>query len=385
MIIGHYHSEEIWGKGGIASYIRRVSAAQRSLSHKTLYFSKQPSNGNTAEEQPTIVPTAQDLFQHTEKLGVDILHLHGGIDSLPPKHTPVVRTMHGHHPYCPSGSKYLKRQQAPCDRPYSPHGCLWGHFIDRCGSIRPQELHDHFERTWQEKATLQQIPVITVSSFLKEQMVRAGYPEKLIQVLYLFAPETANSAPPPKTETPHVVFLGRIAPEKGLEWLVRSLQRVKVPIHLDIAGEGYFEAKIQRLVQELKLDNQVTFHGWVNPKQVSDLIVDARALVFPSMWHEPGGTVAFEAMAHSRAVIMSQVGGMPEVVLHAINGLIVPPGDIDALAESLERLATDRNLATQLGEQGRKMANEQFALQGHIDKLMHIYQHAINHHSEKFQ
>lgn len=382
MIIGHYHSEEIWAKGGIASYVRRVSAAQCLLGHQVLYFSNQPSQGSTAEEQPIIVPTAQDLFLNAEKLGVDILHLHGGIDSLPSKHIPVVRTMHGHHPYCPSGSKYLKQQNTPCDRPYSLYGCLWGHFIDRCGSIRPHALHSNFNRLWQEKATLPKIPVITVSHFLKEQMIRAGYPENLIQVLYLFAPETANSAPPPETETPHIVFLGRIAPEKGLEWLVRSIQQVKVPIHLDIAGEGYFEATIQNLVQDLGIDRQVTFHGWVNPKQVSDLLVNARALVFPSLWHEPGGTVAFEAMAHSRAVIMSQVGGMPEVVLHGNNGLIVPPGNIDALTKSLEDLATDRNLATQIGEHGSKMAREQFTLQGHIDRLMQIYRHTINHPCE---
>ena len=320
MIIGHYE-HEIWAKGGIASYIRRVSAAQQALGHKVYYFSQQPSVGINESEQPIVVPTETELYRQAQTLGLDILHLHRPVHTSPPEDLPVIRTLHGHQPYCPSGSRYLSRWQKPCDRAYSLQGCLWGHVVDHCGSIRPQNLLHNFQETWHEMATLATIPVVTVSHFLKEQMVRSGYAEDMIQVLHLMSPDTPELPPPPQSGIPHFVFLGRISPSKGVEWLLRALKQVSVPVHLDIAGDGDQEPAMRELCKSLQLGHQVTFHGWINSQQVEALIQQARAVVFPSIWHEPGGTIAFEAMAQSRPIIMSRVGGMPEVVLHEVNGI----------------------------------------------------------------
>lgn len=376
MIIGHYN-QNIWEKGGIAAYIRRISAAQQAAGHTIHYFTKYPCDGISDSEAPIVALTDAQLFEQAERLGLNLLHLHEVIGTVPPKQLSVIRTLHTHSPYCPSGSKFLDRWKQPCNRPYSVHGCLWGHLVDHCGSIRPQSLSRNFQLTQREKNTLPSIPVITVSHFLKNQMVRSGYPADSIHVLHLFAPEQTSDSPPPDTGIPHFVFLGRITPLKGLDWLLRSLQQVQLPVHLDIAGEGYKEGEMRQLAQQLGLSDRVTFHGWVNPEQVNHLIRSARALIFPSIWHEPGGTVAFEAMANSRAVIMSQVGGMPEVVLDGFNGLLVEPNSTSQLAASVERLATDWFLAKQLGETGYKMATEEFTLENHFYQLMQLYQQAI--------
>jgi len=233
-----------------------------------------------------------------------------------------------------------------------------------------------------EMATLAKIPVVAVSHFLRNQMIQTGYDPALIHILHLFAPKVANETPPPNDAVPHFVFLGRIVPQKGLEWLLRALHQIKTPVHLDIAGEGYQLPDLQSLVQTLGLENNVTFHGWVDEHRVNELIRSARALIFPSVWHEPGGTVAFEAMAHSRAVIMSRVGGMPEVVLHERNGLLVDPNDIHLLTDSIERLAIDWNLAEQLGIEGRQMASGQYTLQNHMEQLMQFYHQTIAHTSK---
>ena len=376
MIIGHYE-HEIWAKGGIASYIRRVSAAQQALGHKVYYFSQQPSTGINELEQPIIVPTETELYRQAQTLGLDILHLHCTVHTSPPEKLPAVRTLHGHQPYCPSGSRYLERWQKPCDRAYSLQGCLWGHVVDHCGSIRPQNLLHNFQETWHEMATLATIPVVTVSHFLKEQMVRSGYAEDMIQVLHLMPPDTPELSPPPQSGTPHFVFLGRISPTKGVEWLLRALRQVSVPVHLDIAGDGDQEPAMRELCKKLELDHQVTFHGWLNPQQSEALIRQARAIVFPSIWHEPAGLVVFEAMVNARAVIVSNVGGTPEVVSDEVNGLLTDPNNIGELAACIERLATDWSLAESMGDKGRKMAIEQYTIQIHIDKLMHLYSQLI--------
>ena len=236
-----------------------------------------------------------------------------------------------------------------------------------------KELLIILQRLSREMEILQNIPVITVSHFLKSQMVDAGYPIDSIHVLHLFSPEIANISPPPPTGVPRFIFLGRLVPLKGLEWLLRSIRQVQVPIHLDIAGEGPQESKMKHLVQRLQLEDRVTFHGWVDQDRVNQLIQSARALIFPSLWHEPGGTVAFEAMSQSRAVIMSRVGGMPEVVLSETNGLLIEPNNILELAQCIEKLALDWSFAKELGEGGRKLAATKFTFDQHMDQLIQLY------------
>lgn len=376
MLIGHYEPE-IWAQGGVASYIRRISSAQIEQGHEVLFFSRKPSLGLNGEQAPIITETDENLFLKAQELNLDILHLHKDVNTLPPTSLPTIRTLHTHKPYCPSGGKFLKRRNCPCNRSYSLTGCLWGHFVDHCGSIRPHKIRENFSRTQAEMRTLKHIPVITVSHFLKNQLIDSGYSPEMIKVLHLFSPDTSSDEPPPQNDVSHFVFIGRIVPQKGLKFLLKSLSLVKSPIHLDIAGEGYQLPELQHFTEKLNISDKVTFHGWVNENRVNELIKSSRALVFPSIWHEPGGTVAFEAMVHSRAVVMSKVGGMPEVVLDGKNGLLVDPNNVNQLATSLERLASDWHLATQLGTNGKTMSRQQFTMSNHMAQLMKFYEQAI--------
>src|SRR5947207_447922 len=76
-----------------------------------------------------------------------------------------------------------KRWQTPCDRTYSALGCLWGHFVDRCGSVRPAQLLADFKNTHAEMRSLPTMRTIAVSNFLKTEMARAGYPADRIDVI----------------------------------------------------------------------------------------------------------------------------------------------------------------------------------------------------------
>jgi glycosyltransferase involved in cell wall biosynthesis len=313
---------------------------------------------------------------------VDVLHLHCAVETTDPA-IPTVRTVHTHAPYCPSQGRFLKNPGVPCDRNYSLLGCLWGHAVNRCGSVRPAALRRNFRTVRTEMRTLPKIRAIVVSNFLKQQMIRAGYPADRIDVLYLPAPTVALAAepsPPPRDGPPRFVFLGRMIPHKGVDWLLHAAKEVKSDVHFDLAGTGNQESDYRALASELGLAGpagRVTFHGWLTPDTVGSLLQSARALVFPSIWHEPGGTVAFEAMANARAVIMSRVGGMPEVVTDSRTGLLVPPGDVPALANAIDRLATDYDLAQQLGQAGRHHVLQHYTLDSHLTQLMSLYARAV--------
>ncbi len=372
MKIGHY-IPGIWNKGGVASYIRRVSEEQKRIGHDVVFFDLRSSYLAGNEHDKTILAENEaEVFQRCAEQQIDILHVHSVLSSSAPT-VPTIRTVHGHQPYCPNGGRFLKRLGQPCNRSYNTLGCTLNHFVNHCGSVRPAALSAGFRATWQEMRTLRSIPAITVSQFLKEQMVRSGYAEDNIHVLHLPAPDVKVTAPPPREGTPHFLFLGRMTPQKGVDWLLKATKEVTVPIHVDIAGEGYEEPPLRHLAAQLGLEDRVTFHGWVNGEQVNTLLSQARALVFPSLWHEPGGTVAFEAMVNSRAVVMSRVGGMPEVITEEVNGLLVEPGDTTALVRAMERLALDWPLASRLGEAGRQIAPASFSLKSHVEALMELY------------
>ena len=376
MIIGHYE-HDIWAKGGIASYIRQLGAAQHSVGHTVHYLSLKSVASENSDTLPIVVRDDTDLFLQAQKLGLDILHLHTFIDTPPPSNIPAIRTLHVHHPYCPSGGRYLERWHCPCDRSYSLQGCLWGHLVDHCGSVRPQEMLKNFQQTWHEKTILPQIPVITVSQFLKDQMVRSGYSESSIRVLPLFVNLAPQYSPPPQTGVARFVFLGRIVPQKGLSFLLQALRKVKVPFHLDIAGEGYQEPELCQSIEKFGLGDRVTFYGWVSPDKASHLIESARAIIFPSMWHEPAGFITLEAATMGRAVIGTQVGAIPEYTNRLQNSLLVEPGNTSQLADAITRLVEDWSLAQQLGETGRNMLNHHFKLQDHLDQLTQFYNSAI--------
>lgn len=377
MIIGHYE-HQIWARGGIATYIRNIAIAQKLSGDQVYYFSKLPcSEVPDGVNAPVLVENESALYAQVKRLNIELLHLHSVVQTPPPQDLPTVRTVHVHEPYCPSGSRYLERWGKPCDRSYSLTGCIWGHLADRCGSIRPQKLNQNFQRVTHEKAVLQTLPVVTVSRFMQGEMIRSGYLPESVQSIHLFGPETKSTSLPPISGTPRFLFMGRITPQKGLSWLLKSVAQITTPIHLDIAGEGDEEPKMKRLAEQLGISSKVTFHGWLNSEEISRLIIAARAIIFPSVWHEPAGLVALEAMAYSRPVIASQVGGIPEMVRHQINGLLVSPNHINDLAAAIQGLAIDQQLAARLGITGNHILDQEFTAAIHIEKLNTVYKNAL--------
>ena len=377
MRIGHY-APKIWAEGGIATYIRRLGEAQARSGQEVVFFgdASRARAGNGASDFVG-VRDAVDLFKQAGKLRLDVLHLHKPVDALPPSPVPVVRVVHGNGASCPSATRFLTRQQIPCPRAYSVSGCLWGHLVDRCGSRHPKNIRADFRQIRHQMRQIPQMPTYTVSRFLKSQMVRAGYDESRLQVLHSPAPDVREPfRPSPADAPPRFVFLGRLVPHKGLGWLLRALARTSTDVRLDVAGEGYAREAMQRLTEQLDLTSKVTFHGWVSPEAAKALIGAARAVVFPSLWHEPAGLVTLEAAAYGRPVIASRVGGIPEYALDDYS-LLVQPDDVDGLAGALERLATDHALAERMGRSGHDAVQHHFSMRTFLDELDAFYHQAM--------
>ena len=376
MKIGHY-APRLWASGGVATYIRRLGESQIAQGHNVLYLSR---DSQEAEKRADVhrVRSASDLFAHADRHGLDVLHLHDYVALPSNRQVPVVRTMHNHRASCPSGSRYLARTGQPCDRIPSIPGCLYGHCVDRCGSVRPTRAIQSVNRFHSEVEAASEVFTLPVSRFLRDRMVEAGCPPERLQVIRSPAPEIQKRVPPiDRTSTPRFLFMGRVAPQKGLEWLLRSFARLSIDVHLDVAGTGDLLTSSRSLVDDLGLSNRVTFHGWVPADQISSLISASRAVVFPSVWHEPAGLVSLEAAAHGRALIASRVGGIPEYATEA-NAIFVSPNDTAGLTEAMQELASNPDRAAQLGQNGRTLARSRFAMNDFLDQLDAVYRSLIH-------
>jgi len=375
MRIGHY-APDIWAQGGIATYIRRTGRGQTNRGHDVTYLGR---NGAPEQSRPTdhvAVPDDEALFAAADDLDLDLLHLHKSVRYLPTDRVPTVRTMHGHQGGCPSGSRYLARSGTPCDRTYSLAGCLWGHVVDRCGSVRPGKLTHSFTRIRREIDHAERIPTYTVSTFLREKMRRAGCSSDHLCTLHSPAPAVETPfSPVPENDPPRFLFLGRLVPEKGLDWLLRAVTRTDEAVHLDVAGTGPRQEELQTLADDLAIDDQVCFHGWVESDHVPGLIRAARAVVFPSVWHEPAGLITLEAAAQGRPVIASRVGGIPEYTDEAY-ATLVDARDASGLARAIDRLARAPQRANRMGQNGYQAARSTFSMDRFLNRLDTFYERA---------
>ena len=139
---------------------------------------------------------------------------------------------------------------------------------------------------------------------------------------------------------------------------------------LVLAGKkGWLYDSIFQLVKEFHLENQVIFTGYVDESDAAPLLCGARMFVFPSLY-EGFGIPPLEAMACGTPVIVSDCASLPEVVGDA--GLLVPPTDIEKLAESMNRLLKDDQLHVALREAGLKRAGR-FTWKASAKKLVQIY------------
>jgi len=158
-------------------------------------------------------------------------------------------------------------------------------------------------------------------------------------------------------EPPHVLYVGRLSPEKGVEELVAAAEGLP----LRVVGDGPL---------------RVPSAGFVPPSQLGPWYERAAVVAAPSR-REGYGVVVREAMAWGRAVVATRVDGLVDAVEDDVTGLLVPPRDVPALRAALERLLGDAELRARLGAAARAKAQREFSLDAAADALVAVYRDAL--------
>ena len=155
----------------------------------------------------------------------------------------------------------------------------------------------------------------------------------------------------------HALMVGRLSPVKGIEFTLQAMARL-APDHrwqLNLVGEGSLRTDLEAMVSTLGIRDRVTFLGF--RRDVYDLMAHSDLLIMSSH-HEGLPYTLLEAMSLGKPTLASDIGGLAEVLVQDETGILVPVGDVDALAAGLTRLGEDDELRHRLGA---KAAQEQRA------------------------
>jgi glycosyltransferase involved in cell wall biosynthesis len=170
-----------------------------------------------------------------------------------------------------------------------------------------------------------------------------------------------------------VGVVARLEPEKGHPTLLEAWPLVlrEVPdAYLLIVGEGSRRTELERLAADLRIAHRVVFTGRRDDVPAVTAALDVAVL--PS-YREAQGLTILEAMALSRPVVASNVGGIPEVIEDGVSGLLVPPHDAAALAAAIVRVLTDHPLADTLARAGHDMVHDRFCVELMVKAIEAIY------------
>jgi len=166
---------------------------------------------------------------------------------------------------------------------------------------------------------------------------------------------------------------------KGHEYFIRAAGRMeRAKPHLVIAGEGNQarKMKIQQWAKEAGVANRLHMLGY--RADIPNILASLSCLVLPSTAHEGIPQIVLQAQATGRPVVGTKVGGIPEVVKDGDTGLLVPSQNTEALADALERVLKDKNLAHSLGRGGRAQSESNHSLDAMCNQLEILYQRYLS-------
>jgi glycosyltransferase involved in cell wall biosynthesis len=284
----------------------------------------------------------------------------------------------------------LARLDAPLVHVHtSSRASFWrksGVFLMARAARRPYLLHLHggefmqfYEKECGRRAqrfirhTLRQAALVVVlSDQWRERLLRIC-PEAKIEVL-------PNGVPLPDlsqrraAERPRIVFLGNMARGKGIYDLLHAFARIahRFPEARLICAGGGSILQARSMAARFDLAGRVDFPGWLDAEQKRRLLSSATLFVLPS-YAEGLPMALLEAMSWGLPVVATPVGGVPQVVQHQANGLLVAPGNIEQLATALATVLEKPQLRESLGNAARTTIEERFCLDRSLEQLGRIY------------
>lgn len=236
---------------------------------------------------------------------------------------PLVQVLHDLYLLCPNSDMY--KDNRSCDKQ-----CF------QCAILRNQH----------QSSSNQVDAVVGISKFILKRFLDFQYFTKAKKyVVYNSRNIPAPSMPKAREvgQALRIGYIGTLAEKKGIEWLINQFGQLELDATLIIAGGG--QAAYESHLRATTRNPKISFIGYVDPAKFYEQI---DVLVVPSLWQEPLGMVAIEALANHIPVIANAIGGLQETVIHEHNGLLCHDQELNSLGDAIKRLIQDVELYNQL-------------------------------------
>lgn len=209
------------------------------------------------------------------------------------------------------------------------------------------------------------------SQFVRDKFAEHGWDISKFEVLSHFQ-HVHEMSKPCGGKDAFLLYFGRLSSEKGVDDLLRSMQQVP-HMRLIIAGDGPQRGELEKLAAALALKN-VQFIGHVGSAKRDSLIAQSQFTVLPSHAYETLGKTILESYAEGRAVVASDLGSRRELVHDGETGLLYHTGDVNRLAQAIQSLASQPEVAMRMGRVGRELMQLRHTPEGHYRKLLSLYE-----------
>lgn len=280
---------------------------------------------------------------------------------------PVYWTMHDLIAVCPSYTM-LDGNGNICEK------CLGGKFENckknKCirgsslmSALSVYEAKQIRKRGWYDKVTAYICP----SEFYRDKLKEANFTKS--PVLFMRNPLSVNTNYEVNgNDKGYLLYFGRLSKEKGVKTLINAAKEEGKK--LIICGTGPIEDELKKFVADNKIEN-IEFKGFVQGEELDNYIKNSRCAVLPSEWYENGPYSAMEALALGKPLIVSDKGGLPELVKDGGNGYIY--SDYEGLKQSISKIfALDENGYAELCKNAMQFAKENFNPVNYAQKILSL-------------
>ncbi len=309
---------------------------------------------------------------------IDVAHIHNvyqiiGNDVysiLSKNNIPIVQTLHNFRFLCPAGILMDNSHQI-CEK--CSKGNFKSCFTKKCyqsSYIKSFVMKELIKKGRNE--VLKNVNIfIVLNEFCKNKYVESGFNSKNMRIkpnFLFYKPIKQN-----EKKEEYALYLGRIAPEKGVDYLIEAFETIDFP--LKIAGTGDL-GLVNKLKEKARKNKNIQFLDFVKDEAKQNLIQNASFLIIPSIWYETFGLVGLEAYALSVPILASNIGGLSSIVKNGETGYLFEPNNIESLKNAALKIIKNKSYI-EMGEKAYQYFCENYTEKQNYTQLIANYNKAI--------
>ena len=183
------------------------------------------------------------------------------------------------------------------------------------------------------------------------------------------------------SETKDMISIGRLVKQKGVQHAINGIaslpEHLRSKVHLNIVGEGPYVDNLQQLTNSLGMNDYVTFHGRMVGETLANMYKKCLIHLMPTTSHEGLPLTILEGMSYGLVTVASDIGGIPSLITHNKDGVLISPGNSQELAQNLERLIQDSSLMQTLSESARTTIIEGYSMDKMVNDTLEVLSGAV--------